>query len=146
MNARMLTVRSNERIHQPSFAGVPVSLTRDKISAVTVRRVEPGTIWIGDETITENVVLFRDEIRRSILVDDIAALQEQDLDELLARRPEIVILGTGWMTQRPPRELVFAMARRGIGFETMDTPAACRTFNILVSEGRDVAAVLIIQE
>jgi uncharacterized protein len=39
---------------------------------------------------------------------------------------------------------MFALARKGIGFETMDTPAACRTFNILVSEGRDVAAVLVI--
>jgi len=123
-----------------------VSLTRDQSSAVTVRQVDPGAIRIGDETISENVVLFRDEIQRGITIDDVAALQEQDLDELLSKQPEIVIIGTGWNTQRPPRDLVFAMARRGIGFETMDTPAACRTFNILVGEGRDVAAILIICE
>ena len=116
------------------------------LSARTIHQVEPGAIRIGDETVTESVLIFRDEIQRDVSLQDIAALQEQDLDELLATGPEIVILGTGWKTQRPPRELVFAMARRGIGFEWMDTPAACRTFNILLSEGRDVAAILIIGE
>ncbi len=141
----MLTVRPDKRIRQPEFAGIPVSFTHDQISAVTIRQVEPGAIKIGDEKVSENVLIFRNEIERGIPLDDVAALQEQDLDELLAKGPEIVILGTGWKTQRPPRDLVFAMARRGIGFESMDTPAACRTFNILLSEGRDVAAVLIIK-
>ena len=133
-----------ERIRQSVFTGIPVNFTRDQISAVTVRQVEPGAIKVGDETISENVVLFRDIIQRGIALGKVEALREQDLDELLSEQPEIVIFGTGWKSQRPPRDLVFAMARRGIGFETMDTPAACRTFNILVSEGRDVAAILII--
>jgi uncharacterized protein len=142
----MLTVRPDKRIRQPVFAGIPVSFTRDQISALTIRQVEPGAVQIGDETVTESVVIFRDEIQRGVSLEDVAALQEQDLDELLAKDPEIVILGTGWKTERPPRELVFAMARRGIGFESMDTPAACRTFNILLSEGRDAAAILLINE
>jgi uncharacterized protein len=91
-------------------------------------------------------MIFRDEIQRGISIDNVASLREEDLSELLAKQPAIVIFGTGWQTVLPPRELVFATARRGIGFETMDTPAACRTFNILISEGRDVAAVLVIQE
>ncbi len=123
-----------------------MNFTRDQLSPVTVHQVEPGSITIGGEVIRENVLIFRDEIQRDIAIDDAAALQEQDLEDLLAMRPEIVIFGTGWTSQRPPRELVFAMARRGIGFETMDTPAACRTFNILVGEGRDAAAILVIDE
>lgn len=123
-----------------------MNFTRDPLSPVTVHQVEPGSITIGGEVIRENVLIFRDEIQRDIAIDDAAALQEQDLEDLLAMRPEIVIFGTGWTSQRPPRELVFAMARRGIGFETMDTPAACRTFNILVGEGRDAAAILVINE
>ena len=125
---------------------MPVNFTRDQISAVTVRQVKPGAIKVGNETISENVVLFRDIVQRGIALGKVEALREQDLYELLSKQPEIVIFGTGWKSQRPPRDLVFAMARRGIGFETMDTPAACRTFNILVSEGRDVAAVLILNE
>ncbi len=52
------------------------------------------------------------------------------------------MLGTGNTVVFPPRELVIAMARSGIGLESMDTPAAARTFNVLAGEGRRVAAVL----
>jgi len=123
-----------------------VNLTRDQQSPLTVRNFERGSVTIGDEVFHENVMIFRGEIIRDVPFDCVATVQEQDLEELLARQPQIVIFGTGWSPQRPPRELVFAMARRGIGFETMDTPAACRTFNILLGEGRDAAAVLIVAE
>jgi uncharacterized protein len=117
---------------------------REPGTAVTVRHVEKGMIRIGDEVMTENVILFRDEIRFGWNANDIENLQEDEVGELIAEDPEILILGCGWQSILPPRDLMFALARKGIGFETMDTPAACRTFNILVSEGRDVAAVLVI--
>ena len=119
---------------------------RDRISTVTVRSVEPGAIRIGDETIRENVLIFRDQVHRGITIGDVATLHERVLDDLLHEDPEILILGTGWQARLPARELTFAMARRGIGFESMDTPAACRTFNILLSDGRDVAAILVIED
>ena len=140
----MLTVRTGLRINQRAFDGIPMNFTRDQISALTVSQVEPGSVRIGDETVRENVVIFRDEIQHGMGIDNIEGLHERDLEFLLSKQPEIVIVGSGWQSRRPPRDLVFAMARRGIGFESMDTPAACRTFNILVSEGRDVAAILII--
>jgi len=117
---------------------------REQESAVTVRHVEKGMIRIGDDVISENVILFRDEVRHGWSANDIENLQEDELGGLIAEGPEILILGCGWRSILPPRDLMFALARKGIGFETMDTPAACRTFNILVSEGRDVAAVLVI--
>ncbi|MGY8795304.1 MAG: Mth938-like domain-containing protein, partial [Woeseiales bacterium] len=83
-------------------------------------------------------------IERGWMVDDVSKLVESDFATLIEKSPEIVIFGTGWTPKLPPRDLVFALARRGIGFETMDTPAACRTFNVLISEDRDVAAVLLI--
>ena len=55
------------------------------------------------------------------------------------------MIGTGWAPARPPRELTFAFARKGIGLEVMDTAAAARTFNVLANEGRRVAAVLYLQ-
>lgn len=59
-------------------------------------------------------------------------------------RPEIVILGTG-ATQRFPRpELARALAASGGGVEVMDSRAACRTYNILASEGRKVVAAILI--
>ncbi|HEX9851380.1 MAG TPA: MTH938/NDUFAF3 family protein, partial [Woeseiaceae bacterium] len=73
---------------------------------------------------------------------DLASLSETHLRPLLAGEPELIIVGTGWQPVFAPRELVFALARRGIGLETMDTPAACRTFNILLADGRKLAAII----
>jgi uncharacterized protein len=119
-----------------------MKFSRETPSAVTVRHVEQGLIRIGDDSITENVVLFRDSVRRDIVTGDVDELTAADLTGLLDERPELIIMGAGWQPALPPRELVFALARKGIGFEMMDTPAACRTFNILISEARDVAAIL----
>lgn len=123
-----------------------MNITRDQVSPVTIRKFERGSVTVGDEVITENVTIFRDRILRKLAIADVASVTEQDLETLLAEQPEIVVFGTGWSAERPPRELVFALARRGIGFEIMDTPAACRTFNILIGEGRDAAAILVIAE
>lgn len=121
-----------------------MKFVRDAASPISIRHIRRGAVKVGDDELTENVVLFRDSIRTGWTADDIGKLNESDFAELIAAKPEIVIFGCGWQACLPPRELVFALARRGIGFEMMDTPAACRTFNILISEDRDVAAVLII--
>ncbi len=62
---------------------------------------------------------------------------------VLADPPEIVILGTGASQRFPPREIPAAFHSRSIGFEVMDTGAACRTYNIIMAEGRSVAAALL---
>ncbi|MBT5219535.1 MAG: hypothetical protein HOI35_00800 [Woeseia sp.] len=121
-----------------------MKFVRETHSSLTIHQVDEGVIRIGDGEIRENVVLFRDTIERGWMVDDVSKLVESDFATLIEKSPEIVIFGTGWTPKLPPRDLVFALARRGIGFETMDTPAACRTFNVLISEDRDVAAVLLI--
>ena len=121
-----------------------MQFSRESPSAVTIRHVERGRIRIGDEVITENIVLFRESVRRGFTPAEEGRLSECDIESLIAEKPEIIIFGTGWNAALPPRELVFALARKGIGFETMDTPAACRTFNILIGEDRDVAAILLL--
>jgi uncharacterized protein len=121
-----------------------MKFVRERHSSITINQVDEGVIRIGNEEIQENVVLFRDTIERGWMVGDISKLVESDFTTLIEKNPEIVIFGTGWTPKLPPRDLVFALARRGIGFEMMGTPAACRTFNVLISEDRDVAAVLLI--
>jgi uncharacterized protein len=59
-------------------------------------------------------------------------------------KPEVVVLGTGAAQRFPPPELARALAATGVGVEVMDTRAACRTYNILASEGRKVAAAVLI--
>ncbi len=74
----------------------------------------------------------------------VESLTIEDLAILIETGPELIVLGTGNRQLLPDRDLMFAMARRGIGLEVMDTPAAARTFNVLVGEGRSVAAVLFL--
>ena len=72
-------------------------------------------------------------------------LGEHSFEALLALRPELVIFGSGARLRFPrPAWLAPLMARR-IGVETMDTAAACRTYNVLLAEGRAVAAALLFE-
>lgn len=123
-----------------------MKFTRDQLSAITVRHVEPGQIRIGQEVVHNNVLLTADQEIHDWQVGGLHDLDETDFAEVMEAEPEMIIFGTGWAPYFPPREIVFALARRGIGFETMDTPAACRTFNILINEGRRAAAALIVNE
>jgi uncharacterized protein len=72
------------------------------------------------------------------------ALAEAHFAALLELAPDVVLLGTGASIRFPHPRLVRALTEAGIGVEVMDTPAACRTFNILVAEGRRVAAALLV--
>jgi len=123
-----------------------VQFTREQNSAITVRQVEPGQLRIGNDLVRTNVLLTADREIRKWAIENIEQLSESDLDAILEAAPEMIVVGTGWRSVFPQRELVFALARRGIGFETMDTPAACRTFNILINEGRRAAAALIVKD
>ncbi|MGB5732951.1 MAG: Mth938-like domain-containing protein [Thiohalocapsa sp.] len=75
---------------------------------------------------------------------DGAELTNEHIDALLALRPQVVILGTGTQQRFPHPAVYRVLLENGIGVEIMDTGAACRTYNILVSEGRPVAAGLLL--
>ncbi len=73
---------------------------------------------------------------QSLTADHFAAIVEM--------RPDIVLLGTGTSLSFPEPAMLAPLYKAGIGVEVMDTPAACRTFNILAGEGRNVVAALIL--
>ncbi len=73
------------------------------------------------------------------------SLTEAHMARLADARPEIVLLGSGAAFRFPPPAVLAPLYRAGIGVEVMDTRAACRTFNILRSEGRRVYAALVVE-
>lgn len=75
-----------------------------------------------------------------------AALTEADFAALAALKPDLVLLGTGTRGRFPPPRLSAPLMTARVGFEVMDTAAACRTYNILAGEGRNVAAALLIDD
>jgi len=65
-----------------------------------------------------------------------------DLDQLIKHKPDIILLGTGDTMKFPDTGLLLEIQQQGIGIEVMTTAAACRTFNVLLSEDRNVLAAL----
>jgi uncharacterized protein len=109
---------------------------------MTIRRVTKDAIIIGERSFTETIALTPEAMIEGFASPPVAELDVSHFELLLATEPELVLLGTGSRNIFPPRELMFGFARRGVGFEVMDTPAAARTFNILAGEGRRLGALL----
>lgn len=69
-----------------------------------------------------------------------------DFDEIIACRPDVVLLGTGQQLRFPSNDIRRYFLQQQIGLEVMDTGAACRTYNILLAEGRNVAAAILLNK
>jgi len=76
-------------------------------------------------------------------VSGFEALTAADFGFIESLKPEIMILGTGSAQRFPRPELTRALAATGVGVEVMDSRAACRTYNILATEGRKVVAAIL---
>jgi uncharacterized protein len=73
-------------------------------------------------------------------------LQIKDFEKIAAQKPAVVILGSGKTIRFPRPEILQPLIQAKIGIETMDLQAACRTYNVLMGEGRNVIAALIIEK
>lgn len=121
-----------------------MKFTLESKLAASVRRVSATEIMVGNEVWTRPVALTESGVIPDWCPAPVESLSIEDLAPLMAAAPELIIVGTGEKQVLPNRELMFAMARRGVGLEMMDTAAAARTFNVLLSEGRSVAAALYV--
>jgi uncharacterized protein len=105
----------------------------------------------GEVRLNGRVVRGAAIVTRESVIDDWQppapeALSIADFRALLSLEPEVVLLGTGDRQRLPPAELYADFAARGIGLEVMDNRAACRTYNVLLPEFRDVAVALMLPE
>ena len=117
---------------------------------------EEGNVSNAITAYAEGEIRMRDRVFRASLIATREAVIEKwnpaaveelgigDFARLLELAPDIVILGTGATQRLPPPELYAAFAAHRIGLEVMDTGAACRTYNLLLSEFREVALALIV--
>jgi len=119
-----------------------MQLNRDNNAVHYIRAWEPGRVRIGERWIAGNVIVGADRIIEAWTTTRPDALTVADLEAALALEPTIVVLGTGTQRLLPDVELMAALAARSVGLEIMSTPAACRTFNVLLQERRRVAAAL----
>jgi len=121
---------------------IVMQLTRDSNPLHFIRAWEPGRVRVADRWITGNVIVGAERIVEGWTSVAPSALSIADLAPALALDPTILLVGTGTERTLPDVELMAALAARSIGLEIMNTPAACRTFNVLLSEQRRVVAAL----
>jgi len=110
-----------------------------------VRAYSAAEIIIGERILRTSIVVTA----RNLIADwpprSIADLTQTHLAAVFALGPQVVLLGTGARQRFPEARILAAAARAGIGLEVMDTAAACRTYNVLLAEERQVAAALILE-
>lgn len=124
-----------------------MKLTDDRIAGTNfVRAYAPGEICVGETVLHRSCLLRADTLITDWRPQTLNELSDTDLDAVLALDPEIVVLGCGTRQRFPDPRLLAKILSRGIGCEVMDTGAACRTYNVLVSEDRRVVAALLLQD
>lgn len=95
------------------------------------------------EQLTQSAIVTPELLIKEWPPQTVAELTREHIQQLAALKPEVVIVGTGKRLQWPDRALLTPLMEAGIGYEIMDTAAACRTYNILSYEGRVVAVALM---
>lgn len=99
---------------------------------------------INQSKFDSHCLVHRDGMIQPWALADERNLTIADFEPLLACKPEVILLGTGLRLSFPSNEVRHYFLSRGIGLEVMDTGAACRTYNILLTEGRNVAAAILL--
>ncbi len=121
-----------------------MQLHLDRVHGINfISAVGPGEVRIGDRIFQDSIIVSAHEIVPDWTVTTIDEIDERSIAPILAMEPEIILLGTGDSVRFPDRRLMAGILARRIGLEVMDTAAACRTFNILVGEDRQVVAALL---
>jgi uncharacterized protein len=117
----------------------------DRSNAQTINGYGPGWISVDADKITHSVIIGSGGLRQAWPCTRFEDLAPEHFAQLATLDTELVIFGSGHRNRFPPPAWLAPLIARRLGLETMDTPAACRTYNILASEGRNVVAALILE-
>jgi uncharacterized protein len=126
-----------------------MKLQPDRLDVQSILGYGPGWVGLGSNGVAE-------KIERSVVIGsrgekfdwncaNFEQLTEGHFAQLASTEPELVIFGSGSRLRFPPPAFLRLLMQKRIGVETMDTLAACRTYNILAGEGRQVIAALLIE-
>jgi uncharacterized protein len=124
----------------------PVKFTLEPgATANLIRGYTDSEVRIGAESVRGSCIVSADALITHWEPQSFAELRPEHLEALFALAPELVLLGTGPVQRFASAQVRALAARRGVGLEAMQLGAACRTFNVLVQEGRRVAAGLFLR-
>ena len=102
-----------------------------------------GFVVVNEERFDASVIVMPETLVTDWSPQTTEDLVAEHLKTIVDLNPELIVLGTGERQIFPESSVLRPLIDRGTGFEIMDTRAACRTYNILMAEGRIVAAALL---
>jgi len=105
---------------------------------------DEGWVEVSGRRHSANIAVSGERIVTGWTAGGFEGLQVEEVEALAAMKPEILLLGSGRVFRFPSPALLAPIYAARIGVEVMDTRAACRTYNILLAEGRAVVAAIIV--
>jgi uncharacterized protein len=120
-----------------------MQFSREEVPPNTITRYTRSTVTIHGEEHAGNLIVSASRIITDWECAALESMTEAHLARLLELDPEVIILGVGAATRFPPGSVMRDVMRRGIGFEVMNDGSAVRTYNVLLSEQRDVVLGLL---
>jgi uncharacterized protein len=121
-----------------------MKLHSDTIQGPAVTGYGPGWVAINGEKITSSLVFSASGVRFPWNCAQFEDLQASHFEQLADMDAELILFGSGARLRFPKPEFLQSLYARRMGVETMDTQAACRTYNFLAAEGRKVVAALLL--
>jgi uncharacterized protein len=122
-----------------------MKLQPDKSDVQTLTAHGPGWVAINNERVESSVVVGSRGERFSWSCGSFDEIGAEHFAQLASLGAELIIFGSGARIRFPQAAWLQPLMAKRTGVETMDTPAACRTYNILASEGRHVVAALLVE-
>ena len=113
--------------------------------ANTITGYGDGYVEINQTQYAHAVLLSSDGAISAWPAQSFDSLEASHFTQMVELKPELILIGTGSKQRFPKPELLKSLILANIGFEIMDSQAACRTYNILVGEGRQVLLALIVE-
>jgi uncharacterized protein len=122
-----------------------MKLQPDKFDVQAITGYGPGWVAVNGEKITHSVIVSSTGERIAWNVSRHEDLGAAQFEQLAALKVEVALFGSGSRIRFPKPAWLRPLVEAGTGLETMDTAAACRTYNILAQEGRRVAVALLLE-
>lgn len=123
-----------------------MKLQPDRFDVQAITGYGPGWVAVGADRIAHSVIIDSRGERIDWSCANYEDLGPGHFEQLARLQPEVAIFGSGDRIRFPRPAWLRELVARGIGIETMDTAAACRTYNILAQEGRQVAVALLLEQ
>jgi len=121
-----------------------MKFAQDQAAGYVIRSYQPGQLQINNQSFHKNLLVAAYQLLEDWGPNTIEDLSTEHIALLVEYHPELILLGTGIKQVFPSPQLLVPLMEAGIGYEIMDTAAACRTYNLLRAEERHVVAALIL--